>query len=94
MIRRVLSLCLVGFVTAALYYISRFWNFNLWTREGLFGLSELPPRGGLLARWLQGTYFAPFELLIWVICAFLVLSALQKVFDWLTPPPKNGDTDD
>ena len=64
-----------------LLYISRFWSFNLWSRDGLFGIKELPPTGGLLGRWLRGTDFAPFELLIWVAMVFLALTYLQRGID-------------
>ena len=90
--RRVLTLTFMGFVAAAMLYISRFWDFRLWGRDGLFGLSELRPQGGLLARWLRGTDFAPFELLIWVVAGFLLLTVLQRAFDALSPPA--GDDDD
>lgn len=55
MIRRAVSLALVLFAGTALFYISRFWDFRLWGREGLLG--------GLLAVWLRGTPPAPYELL-------------------------------
>ena len=58
--------------------------FRLWGREGLLGLEWLQPQGGLLARWLRGTDLAPFELLIWVVGVFLILTGLQKIFDRFT----------
>lgn len=79
--KRIVSLVIVTLIGAILLYLSRFWIFDLWDRPGLFGLSELRPQGGLLARWLRGTDFAPFELLIWVIGGFLILTWLQKIFD-------------
>ena len=69
-----------------LLYISRFWIFNWWDRPGLFGLKQLPPQGGLLQRWLRGTDLAPYELLIWVMAGFLVLTAIQKLFDRISKP--------
>ena len=84
MIARIFWLSITGIVAAALFYISRFWDFRLWSREGLFGIEDLRPQGGLLARWLRGTDLAPFELLIWVIGAFLLLTVLQKLYDALT----------
>ncbi|MEX0286356.1 MAG: hypothetical protein AB3N23_17245 [Paracoccaceae bacterium] len=69
---------------AVFYYLSRFWDFRLWGREGLFGMEWLRPQGGLLGRWLRGTDFAPFELLIWIIGVFLILTWLQKLYDRLT----------
>ena len=64
-----------------LLYLSRFWAFGFWSRDGLFGIKQLSPNGGLLARWLRGTDFAPFELLIWGVLAFLTLTYLQRGFD-------------
>ena len=77
--RRVLSLAVVALVGAVLFYVSRFWDFRLWDREGLFGIEALSPGGGLLARWLRGTDFAVYELLVWVVGAFLLLTLLEKL---------------
>ncbi|WP_224815161.1 hypothetical protein [Hasllibacter sp. MH4015] len=93
MIRRVLFLALTALVALVFFYISRFWNFRWWDRDGLFGIEALRPQGGLLARWLRGTDAAPFELLIWVVALFLSLTLLQKIFDLLTPQPKDDDHD-
>lgn len=91
MIGRILSLGVVAVITAVLFYVSRFWDFRLWGRDGLFGVEELRPAGGLLARWLRGTDLAPFELVIWGIGAVLILSLLQKIFDSLGRPNKGQD---
>lgn len=79
--KRFLALLFIALIAAALFYISRFWGFSLWSRDGLFGIAELRPQGGLLARWLRGTQFAPFELLIWAVAVFISLTWLQKLFD-------------
>ena len=68
-------------VGVVLLYLSRFWIFRLWDRDGLFGIKDLTPAGGLIGRWTRGTDFAPFELLIWVVLGFLILTLLQKLFD-------------
>jgi hypothetical protein len=78
--KRILPLAVVTFVAVILVYISRFWFLQLWSGPGLFGWRELPPQGGLLGRWLRGTDFAPFELLIWAGLCFLALTFLQKLF--------------
>jgi len=83
--KRVLMLLLVAIVGIILFYLSRFWFLNLWPRDGLFGLEELRPRGGLVGQWLRGTKFAPFELLIWITGVFLLLTYLQKFIDFLLP---------
>jgi len=92
--KRVLLLLIVACVALVLLYLSRFWFLDLWGRPGLFGSRELPPGGGLVARWTRGTEFAPFELLIWACGGFLVLTALQNTVDWLTKTPEEEDTHD
>lgn len=82
--KRFALLVVTTFVALVLFYISRFWPFQLWSREGLFGIGELRPTGGLLARWLRGTDFAAFELIIWIVAVFLILTLLQKLFDRLS----------
>ena len=92
--RRVLLLLLVLLVGLVMLYISRFWFVDLWPRGGLFGIKALRPGGGLLGRWLRGTPFAPFELLIWATGIFLILTYLQKVIDFIlpaVPPEKDAD---
>jgi len=84
-----IKLIIVGFTGFVLLYTSRFWIFDLWDRPGLFGLKALPPNGGLLNRWLRQMNFeavdlrflANYELLIWAIGAFLILTFVQKIFD-------------
>ena len=85
MLRRALLLVLVACLGALLLYLSRYWPLRLWDRPGLFGLSNLPPEGGLLGRWLRGTPLAPFELLIWALMVFGTLSAVQWVANRLAP---------
>lgn len=93
MIRRIALLTATGCVAFGLFYVSRFWDFQLWDRPGLFGWSELPPQGGLVARWLQGTAAAPFEVLIWAIGVFLVLTVVQNLFDRISPGESGEDQD-
>lgn len=87
MLRRVLILILIAALGAGLLYVSRYWPLRLWDRPGLFGLSELPPQGGLLGRWLRGSPLAPFELLIWVLLVFASLSAAQWLSSKLARQP-------
>lgn len=86
--RRIIRLGLAAIVTAIFFYLSRFWTLSLWSRSGLFGIEALSPQGGLLGQWVRGTDFAPIELLIWAVGAFLVLTILQKLHDRLNPPPE------
>jgi hypothetical protein len=62
-------------------YASRYWVFDLWPREGLFGIQGLPPQGDLVRRFLGGTIWSPFDIVIWAIAAFLLLSFVQAVAD-------------
>lgn len=82
--RRWITLSLVALIAAIMLYVSRFWFLSLWPRSGLFGVEELRPAGGLLRRWLRGTEAAPFELVIWAVGCFLVLTVAQKVYDLLS----------
>jgi len=86
--KRLIWMAVVVFVAAVFFYLSRFWTLSLWPRSGLFGIEALRPQGSLVGQWLRGTNFAPFELLIWAIGAFLVLTVLQKLYDRLNPPPE------
>jgi len=86
--KRLIWMAIVVFVAAVFFYLSRFWTLSLWPRSGLFGIEALRPQGSLVGQWLRGTDFAPFELLIWAIGAFLVLTVLQKLYDRLNPPPE------
>ncbi|MFL4470675.1 hypothetical protein ACERZ8_12575 [Tateyamaria armeniaca] len=86
--KRLIWMAIVICVAAVFFYLSRFWTFSLWPRSGLFGIEALRPQGSLLGQWLRGTDFAPFELLIWAVGAFLVLTVLQKLYDLLNPPPE------
>lgn len=92
--KRILLLATITMVAAVLLYLSRFWFLDLWPRAGLFGIQELRPGGGLLGRWLRGTQFAPFELLIWVCGGFLILTMIQNLISRLKPTPPDPDSED
>lgn len=83
--KRLFWLALTSVIGAIAFYLSRFWTLRLWDRDGLFGLEALRPQGNLLATWLRGSPFQPFELLIWIVGVFLVLSLVQKLYDALGP---------
>lgn len=85
--KRIVLLVLMAVLGIIMLYLSRFWFLDLWPRAGLFGWQELRPGGGLLGRWLRGTPFAPFELLIWACGVFLILTGLQKFIDFILPAP-------
>lgn len=75
-ILRIFGLTFATVAFAGLFYVSRFWEFRLWGRGDLYGLR---PQGGYVGQWLRGTDFAPFELLIWGIGVFAVLSVVQML---------------
>lgn len=83
MMGRVFGILLAIALAAILLYVSRYWLFDLWGREGLFGLQSLRPNGDLLRSWLGGTIWRPFDIVIWGIGAFLFLSAAQAIIDRL-----------
>lgn len=89
--KRITLLIVVALVGAILLYLSRFWFLDLWPRSGLLGWAELRPDGGLLGRWLRGTPFAPFELLIWATGVFVILTYLQRVIDFVAPHKDDKD---
>ena len=86
--KRIIWLSIITLVGLILLYLSRFWFVSLWPRSGLFGVETLRPQGDLIAAWLRGTDLAPFELLIWAVGVFLILTLLQKLYDRLNQPPK------
>ena len=91
--KRVFLLLLMFLVGAIMLYLSRFWFLDLWPRSGLLGWEQLRPGGGLVGRWLRGTPFAPFELLIWAVGVFIVLTWLQKLIDFIFRPPETPADD-
>ncbi len=70
-----------GLFTVALaviaLYVSPYWVFRLWDRGGLFDIGWLRPQGDLVAQWLRGTPFQPYDIPLWGIGVFLTLTALQ-----------------
>ncbi len=91
MITRIALTAMAAALTLVIFYVSRFWDFRWWDRPGLFGLEALPPQGGLVGRWLRGTDFAAFELLIWGAGVVLVLSAVQWLVDRIGVRRSEGD---
>ena len=77
---RIIGLFSAILLTFVFLYISRFWVFDLWGREGLFGVEYLRPGGDILRRELRGTFLAPYDLLVWVGGGFLALTLLEKLW--------------
>ena len=72
------GLGLIVATTAFFLYASRFWIWTApWGNDGLFGLKAFPPYGDVLRRWLGGTWFRDFDIVIWGCAAILLLSILQ-----------------
>ncbi len=78
---RLIGLATAAFLATAIFYASRYWSFRWWDRPGLLGWSELPPQGGLVRTWLRGTSFAVYDIILWAIAAFILLTLVQKVAD-------------
>lgn len=84
------GLVLTGALAAIALYASRFWTPRLWGRDGLFGAEWLRPDGELLRQqWnqlLRGSGFGElnaFDILLWALAIFTVLSLLQWVWSKL-----------
>ncbi|MCY4301853.1 MAG: hypothetical protein OXC68_09005 [Aestuariivita sp.] len=73
------AVLIVLIVTILLLYISRFWPIELWGRRSFLGELGFRPGGGLLRHVLRGTPLAQFELIIWAVGGFLVLSLVEKI---------------
>ena len=88
--QRVIGVTLALIILIVWLYISRFWIFDLWGRDGLFGIEALRPGGDLLRRdWLRGTMFRPYDLLIWTAGGFLLLTMLEKLWSRMVGPPEH-----
>jgi hypothetical protein len=72
-----LAICLV----AIFAYLSRFWIFDLWSRDGLLGYSVLRPGGDLWRRWMNDLGFGSYDVILWVVGVFAVLTVVQKIWD-------------
>ena len=83
LIRRIFGLLGAFALAALLMYLSQFWVFDLWGRDGLFGVKILNPRGGILGNQLRGTKLAPFALLLWAVGGFLLLTVIQATVNKL-----------
>jgi hypothetical protein len=81
MITRIAGLLTAFLLAAFIVYASRYWIFDLWVREGLFGMAWLPPQGGLIRSWTGGTMWSPFDIVLWGIATFLLLTLAQAIRD-------------
>ena len=77
-VRRVLGSICVIVLTLILLYLSRFWIWRApWGDDGLFGAKLFWPDGNLVQGWLDGTWLAEFDIIIWGCGAVLLLSGLH-----------------
>lgn len=82
--RRTLGVGLAVLLALVLFYVSPFWPFRLWSRDGLLGIDRLRPQGDVVGIELRGTELSVFDLMIWAILGFLLLSAVQWIWRKLT----------
>ena len=85
MIGRVLGVSVAVCLLTIFAYVSRFWVFEWWGREGLFGVEELRRGGDLWRRWMNDLGLGPFDILFWAVGVFVVLTIVQKIWDAATP---------
>jgi len=94
--RRVLTgligLILASFLAAAFLYASRFWTWRFWSNDGLFGWMFLGRDGDILRRNLRDVAQSAgygeinaFDVVIWGLLIFLILSVLQWLWNLLAP---------
>ena len=82
--RRAAGLCLALILAVALAYVSRFWVVERWGREGLFGVGEVRAGGDLWRGWMRGIGLGAFDLILWAVAGFALLTVVQKIWDRLT----------
>lgn len=81
---RLIGLLVFAALTTVLAYLSRFWIFDFWSRDGLAGISALRPGGDLWRRWMNDLGFGPYDILLWVVGVFVALTLIQKIWDRFT----------
>ncbi|MEM7524203.1 MAG: hypothetical protein AAF360_10685 [Pseudomonadota bacterium] len=81
--KRAIGLFLALLIIAVAAYLSRFWIFDWWGRDGLFGLSELRPGGDLWRRWMRMLGLAPYDVVLWALAGFALLTGAQSIWNRL-----------
>lgn len=82
--RRAAGILLALILLAGLAYVSRFWVFDLWGQGGLLGLGALRSGGDLWRGWMNALGLGAYDILLWGVAGFLLLSVVQKIWDRLT----------
>lgn len=88
--RLILQILIVLIAATVLLYISRFWPFEWWERKSFLAESGLRPDGNMLRIWLRGTPVASFDLVIWILICFPVLSVVEKICQLFRPKQVDG----
>ena len=86
------GLALAALIAAVATYVSRFWTWRFWDKDGLFGVELLRRDGDLLRRNLRDVFnpagvgeLNALDIVIWGLLIFLVLSLLQWLWSKLAP---------
>lgn len=82
--RRAAGLLLALILLAALAYVSRFWVFAWWGRDGLFGIGALRAGGDLWRGWMNSLGLGPYDLVLWGVVGFGLLTLIQNIWDRLS----------
>lgn len=83
MAKRLIGVLVALALLAIVVYVSRFWMFDLWPREGLFGIETLRPGGDLWRRWMRDLGLGTYDILLWAVAGFALLSVAQKIWSLL-----------
>ena len=78
--RQVIGITVALILLTVLAYVSRFWVFSWWERGGLFGIEALRPAGDLWRRWMNGFDLGPYDIVLWAVAAFALLSVIQWIW--------------
>ena len=82
---RIIGLLIAAITLTVFAYLSRFWTFSWWGRDGLFGIEALRPAGDLWRRWMNMIDLGPYDILLWAVAGFAMLTILQRLWDKLSP---------
>ena len=90
---RAVGITLAAALAVIIAYASRFWPWpGFWSAEGAFGVPWLHPNGEWVRRFLRGTMFARFDVLVWGALAFLLLSLAETLGSrWQRQPDQAPD---
>lgn len=84
--RRIAGILIATVFAVAIVYTSRYWIWQFWPRGGVWGIELLRPQGGLVRQALRGTPLATFDILLWALGWFAVLSLFQVLWSYVAKP--------